>query len=83
VCSIATDNPYEPVVIEGRSELINDPTTIGRFVAAVNEKYRTTYSVDFFAQPSNACFRVRPRWAFGLLESDFTGSPTRWAFADE
>jgi len=28
----------------------------------------------------NAAFRVRPRWGFGLTESDFTGSPTRWSF---
>jgi hypothetical protein len=29
----------------------------------------------------NACFRVRPAWAFGLTEADFTGTPTRWTFA--
>lgn len=83
VCSIATDNAYEPVVVEGRAELIDAHEAIVRFVAAVNEKYGTSYGVDFFAQSSNACFRVRPRWAFGLLESDFTGSPTRWTFSED
>ena len=28
----------------------------------------------------NACYRVRPVWAFGLTEADFTGTPTRWTF---
>lgn len=79
-CAIATDNPYEPVVIEGQAELINDENAIRRFVAAVNQKYRTDYGVEFFTREENACFLVRPVWAFGLMESDFTGSPTRWTF---
>lgn len=81
-CSIATDNPYEPVIIEGDVELIDDLDAIAGFVAAVNRKYRTDYPVDFFTRSENACFRVRPTWAFGLMESDFTGSPTRWTFPD-
>ena len=79
-CSVATDNAYEPVVIEGRAELVDDVAAIGRFVSAINDKYRTNYGIDFFTKASNACFRVRPSWAFGLMESDFTGSPTRWTF---
>ncbi len=54
--------------------------TIARFVAAINQKYATDYSLDFFNPDSNVCSRVRPTWAFGLTESDFTGSPTRWLF---
>ena len=80
-CAITTDNAYEPVVIEGIAELIQDLTGIGGFVTAINAKYKTDYSIDFFNPAENACFRVRPSWAFGLLESDFTGSPTRWVFA--
>jgi len=82
-CAITTDNAYEPVVIEGIAELIQDLTGIGGFVTAINAKYKTDYSIDFFNPTENACFRVRPSWAFGLLESDFTGSPTRWVFASE
>jgi hypothetical protein len=26
-------------------------------------------------------YRVSPTWVFGLLESDFEGSPARWEFA--
>src|SRR2546425_7661558 len=80
-CAITTDNAYEPVVIEGEAELIDHPAAIAAFVAKTNEKYRTEYSIEFFSSPSNACFRVRPAWAFGLTESDFTGSPTRWTFS--
>jgi hypothetical protein len=29
----------------------------------------------------NSCFRVSPLWAFGIMQGDFEGSPTRWAFA--
>lgn len=77
-CTCTTDNPYEPVVVEGTAELIREPKAIAAFVAEVNRKYQTSYTVGFFN--ANACFRVRPAWAFGLMESDFTGSPTRWVF---
>src|SRR5438093_13033095 len=76
-----TENAYEPVVIEGEAELVHHPAAIATFVARTNRKYRTEYSVEFFSSPSNACFQVRPAWAFGLTESDFTGSPTRWTFS--
>jgi hypothetical protein len=79
-CAITTDNAYEPVVIEGEAELIDDLSLIRAFTERSNQKYGTDYPLEFFTQPSNACFRVRPVWAFGLTESDFTGSPTRWTF---
>lgn len=79
-CAITTDNAYEPVIIEGAAVLIADLSAVARFVAATNQKYGTDYAVDFFNPASNACFQVRPTWAFGLTESDFTGSPTRWLF---
>jgi PPOX class probable F420-dependent enzyme len=79
-CTIATDNAYEPVVIEGEAVLIDGLTAIGAYVAETNRKYKTDYSIDFFNPIDNACFKVAPTWAFGLTESDFTGSPTRWVF---
>jgi len=79
-CTITTDNAYEPVIVEGAGVRFTDLSTITRFVAAINQKYTTDYSVDFFDPDRNACFQVRPTWAFGLTESDFTGSPTRWIF---
>jgi len=79
-CTITTDNAYEPVIVEGAGVRFTDLSTITRFVAAINQKYTTDYSVDFFDPDRNACFQVRPTWAFGLTESDFTGSPTCWIF---
>ena len=51
------------------------------FTLWVNAKYDTDLPVSFFAE--NACFRLDPRWAFGLDDADFTGTPTRWDFGDE
>jgi hypothetical protein len=77
--TLTTDNPAEPVVVEGRAERVRAATAIGYFTAAVNTKYASDYAVDFFR--ANATFRLRPTTAFALTESDFTGSPTRWTFA--
>lgn len=79
-CAITTDNAYEPVVIEGEAALIDDHASIAAFVAELNKKYKTEYSIDFFNRTDSACFLVRPTWAFGLTEADFTGTPTRWTF---
>jgi hypothetical protein len=75
---MTTDNPLQPVVVEGEAEPVVGRGTIERFTAWVNEKYRTEIAVEFFI--SNACFRVGPRRVFSLDESDFTTSPTRWTF---
>jgi hypothetical protein len=79
--AITTDNPAQPVVVEGSVERRSDESAIASFTGWVNAKYGTDYSVDFFAD--NACFRLRPVWAFGLTEGDFPGSPTRWVFSPE
>jgi hypothetical protein len=72
-CAVTTDNPLEPVVVEGVAERRTD---VKPFVDRTNAKYETDYSVEFFA--ANALWRVEPTWVFALTESDFTGSPTRW-----
>jgi PPOX class probable F420-dependent enzyme len=77
-CTATTDNPLEPVVVEGRVAPVGSAEAVSAFTAAVNAKYGTDYSIDFFAD--NACLRLDPSWAFGLKEGDFTGSPTRWRF---
>jgi hypothetical protein len=78
---ITTDNPRQPVVVEGMVELIMGEGEIGRFTSWVNAKYETDLPVSFFRE--NACFRLDPRCAFGLDDADFTGTPTRWDFGDE
>jgi hypothetical protein len=39
-CAITTDNAYEPVVIEGTAELVQDMTAITAFVIAINDRLK-------------------------------------------
>ncbi|GAA0676906.1 pyridoxamine 5'-phosphate oxidase family protein [Kitasatospora atroaurantiaca] len=79
-CVLTTDSPREPVVLEGRAEVVTDPAGIAGFLDELNRKYRTNYAVDFLDPAVNSTFRVQPVTAFGLVQGDFTGSPTRWTF---
>jgi general stress protein 26 len=79
-CVVTTENAAEPVVVEGLAEVISDPEALTRMLALENAKYQTDYSIELLDPAVNATIRVRPRWAFGLAEGDFTGSPTRWIF---
>jgi PPOX class probable F420-dependent enzyme len=79
-CSVSTDDPRDPVVVDGVAEVLRDETAIGEFLARLNAKYDTDYGQDFVDPRRNATVRVRPLAAFALLGSDFTGSPTRWRF---
>jgi PPOX class probable F420-dependent enzyme len=78
-CTVTTDNPLEPVVVEGTATLVTDRAPVERFTAACNVKYETEIPVEFFAD--NALFAVEPFVAYGLTEADFTGTPTKWQFA--
>jgi PPOX class probable F420-dependent enzyme len=78
--SIATDDPYEPVVLEGTAEVVVDPAALRDFLDAMNAKYETSYGEDFLDPAANASMRLRPEKAFGLREKDFAGTPTRWTF---
>ena len=77
---ITTDNPLQPVVVEGVAQRVGEDHDIERFTTWVNSKYHTDIAVAFFAE--NACFRLEPLRVFSLDESDFTGSPTRWLFGE-
>ena len=78
---ITTDNPLQPVVVEGIVEAVVGDEAIERFTGQVNAKYQTDIAVEFFF--GNACFRLTPRRVFSLDEADFTGTPTRWVFGEE
>jgi hypothetical protein len=75
-CSIATDKPSEPVVLDAVVQRIEGYDNAKRFSEISTAKYEVEYSADFFA--ANALFSARPLSAFGLDEADFTGSPTKW-----
>jgi PPOX class probable F420-dependent enzyme len=79
---ITTEDALDPVVIEGRAEVITDSAAIARFLGLSNAKYNVDYQLDFLDPAVNATIVVRPERAFGLLQSDFSGSPTRWMFSD-
>ncbi|MEY9943130.1 pyridoxamine 5'-phosphate oxidase family protein [Kitasatospora sp. GAS1066B] len=79
-CAISTDDPHQPVVLDGRAEVLAGQAEIAAFLAALNAKYDTAYGPDFLDPAVNATFRVRPDSVFGLTDADFTGSPTRWTF---
>ncbi|MPY98708.1 MAG: pyridoxamine 5'-phosphate oxidase [Actinophytocola sp.] len=77
-----TDDPANPVILDGPAAQVQDRDLIAAFAEWADTKYRTNYGVDFYAHPNNACFRIHVASAFGLSGDDFTGSPTRWTFPD-
>lgn len=78
--TMSTEDPENPVVVEGTVEVVTAPDRLLRFVAVVNVKYRTEYSIEFFSPDQAAVAMVHPARAFGLMMNDFDGSPTRWTF---
>jgi PPOX class probable F420-dependent enzyme len=79
-CVVAVQDTNDPVVLEGTAEIVTDTAVLARTIALVNAKYSTAYSVDFLDPAVNATVRVRPTLGFGLVQEDFSGSPTRWRF---
>jgi PPOX class probable F420-dependent enzyme len=79
-CTVATDNAYEPVLVEGTATVLRDEPSRQRFLDATNSKYDTKYELDFFDPEVNAVITIAPLVAIGLDEADFTGTPTRWHF---
>jgi PPOX class probable F420-dependent enzyme len=78
-CVVTTEDPSEPVVVEGTAELVRDAEELATLLALENAKYQTDYGIEMLDPEENSAFRVRPSWAFGLRADDFTGSPTRWS----
>ena len=76
-CSLSTENPESPVVVQGIAEVVTDLSDRQQLLDAENAKYRTAYSIDSLDPASNTCFRVRPLKVIGVDTADFTGSPTR------
>ena len=79
-CTATTDDAQEPVVLEGTAERIGDHDAIDRFATSSSAKYETELPVEFYEDDSNSVWAVSPTRAFGLIEADFYGSPTRWRF---
>ena len=82
-CSVSTDDPLEPVVVQGRAERVTAQERLERVLAAENAKYETDYGMDMVDPAFNSVFALTPEWVFTLDSKDFTGSPTRFVFARE
>ncbi len=80
-CVVTTEQAEEPVVLEGTAAIVRELPAIERFLELMNAKYASGMTLEFLDPDVNASIRVTPRWAFGIAHDDFTGSPTRWAFA--
>lgn len=79
--SVSTEDPRNPVVLEGSASIVTEPQALQRFLDMMNAKYDVSYTMDFMDPAKNATVRVAPRWAFGVADGDFGGSPTRWALS--
>jgi general stress protein 26 len=79
-CVVTTEDALNPVVVEGTAELLTNPAEIAMLLALENAKYETDYKIEMLDPAVNSCFRVHPKWAFGIEHGDFEGSPTRWEF---
>ena len=84
-CSISTQDPLEPVVLDGVAAPVLERAEIERYVEAERVKYSTewqldAYTVDFFdGNLGGGCtFQLTPSTVFGLSEKEFDTSPTRW-----
>ncbi len=79
-CVVAIADTTDPVVLEGTAEVVGEPPALARFLRLLNAKYETAYGAEFVDPSVNATVRVRPARGFGLVQDDFSGSPTRWRF---
>ena len=79
-CVLTTEDPTNPVVLEGQAELLTEVSELETLLLAENAKYGTDYGLDMLDPTVNCAYRVRPRWVFGLRAGEFTDSPTRWTF---
>jgi hypothetical protein len=76
-CVICTDDAAQAVILEGEVEALRDAqqAPLQRFATAYAKKYQ--WNIQDMKQP---VYRFRPRVGFGLFESKFTHTATRWIF---
>ena len=74
-CTLHTDT-VDPVVVEGLAAV----APAGDRLDAVIDRYKVKYPMEPPDLDENPVFVVTPERAFGLVEAEFTTSPTRWVF---
>jgi general stress protein 26 len=82
-CTVSTENPLEPVVVQGWARRVSDRDVLTVMLEVENAKYGTAYGMDMVDPASNSVFALTPEWVFALDSSDFTGSPTKFTFSPE
>jgi hypothetical protein len=75
---VTTDEPEDPVVLEGTARVTRERGEIARFLELAKQKYEAGYTTELLDPDVNATVCVEPRSAFGLAHDDLSGSPTRW-----
>jgi hypothetical protein len=80
-CTVSTDDPLEPVVVQGQAQRVTDRATLTAMLDAENAKYGTAYGMDMVDPAANSVFSLLPEWVFALDSRDFSGSPTRFTFS--
>lgn len=75
-CVVTTERAVEPVIVQGRAELVADREVLN----GVYERYKAKYLMGYPADSS--VYRVQPGVVFGLIEdaAEFAGAATRWDF---
>lgn len=79
-CTVSTQDPESPVVVDATAEVVRDLPAIKRFLAASIAKYGPMMDLDFLDPDTNATVRLAPVAAIAIRHDDFAGSPTRWTF---
>jgi PPOX class probable F420-dependent enzyme len=72
-CAVHLDGE-DLVIVHGTAEVVGDSA------AAPLDVYAAKYGGPPPDAGENPLFRIRPRWAFGLVEAELATSATRWDF---
>jgi hypothetical protein len=83
-CTVCTDQPEQPVILEGTAARVSDIRRIQDVARIYNEKYQwnlvaTQAGVQDDQGNGGPLYAVTPRLVFGFYE-DLAGSATRWSF---
>jgi PPOX class probable F420-dependent enzyme len=81
-CSMATNDPLEPVIVEGTATLVLERDEVALFTEKLRIKYASewvedVYTVDFYV---GGTYRLTTTSVFALKDSEFATSPTRWTY---
>jgi hypothetical protein len=79
-CVVITEDPAEPVIVEGVAKLVDD----AHLLRQICDAYATKYGAAPPDTTQGPLYLLAPARVFGLIEQaeEFAGSATRWTFPD-